>query len=208
VGLGLLVAAAISALALAMPAAEAAKSKKKGGNKTVTASTGNVNIPIPDGTMAAPGVLNVPITTGKALKGKEIADVDVRIRLTGVDVGSYNAALIAPNGATAGLVFPGLTTGTTWGTGPASCAGTPLTFSDESPNMLSQAPADQPDTLVEPYAGTAQPAGSAFAGNPLAVMDGGKPKGTFTVRIIDFSIGDTGTLHCAQVLIKPRKPLK
>ncbi len=201
-GLGLLVAAAVCALALAMPAAEAAKGKKKGGNKTVTASTGNVNLTIPDATMDLPGILNVPITAGKKLKGKEIADVNVRIRLTGTDVGPYEAAISAPDGAFVFLGGPG-TEGTTWGTGPTDCAGTPLTFDDESPNQLGSADPDEPDILTPPYAGSAQP-----NGYPLAIMDGGRAKGTFNLRIFDLAPGDAATLHCAQVQIKPRKPLK
>lgn len=205
--IALAVAIAVLAVALAVPFAGAAKKGKKGKNKPVTLSSGDINLTIPDRGPAVTdpvGVLDVPITAGKALKGKEIADVNVSVRLTATtEIAAIQAFLIAPDQTTTGLVF-NTWSGLTVGTGAAGCGGAMLTFDDETPNEIgSGVAADQPDFVVQPYAGRVRP-----EGYPLATMDGGPARGRWVVRFVDVAnaIG-VNTVNCAQVVVKPRNKL-
>ncbi len=203
---GVLVVALALVLTLGPATSGAAKGKKKP-SSTFTLSSGDINVLVPE-EGPPPGEIDgfakLPIVGGKKLKGREIADVDVNLRATGV-VETLSMRVTAPNGASAWLLRPGGVEGETLGSGAASCAGSFLTFADETPFFTGTAPFTHPLELPPPYVGRVQPDDN----RPLFVMDGGKPKGTWTVTLLDDDDGvGQATVHCVQIVVKTRKPVK
>ena len=194
-------------------AAESAKKKKKmkkGKKKPTRARTfqNAQQLLIPDDPPGAsfPGQLDATIRVGKKLKGLEVADADVSVRITHPDTSDLDMFLIAPNGGTVGLAFDmgGQPNNNAYGAGTADCAGIPTTFSDETFNFLSNASIiNEPGEILSPWAATVEPQG--FPG-PLNIVDGSRVRGTWTLRILDDANGDVGTLHCWKLRIKPRRP--
>src|SRR6266545_146382 len=173
-GVAVLLATVMGALALAVPTAGGAKAKKKGtGTVDITQA---VNQAIPDQTsFAAPRIpLISMIEVGKRFKGKRIRDVNVTAQTVGTSGSApafdLTARLTAPNGATTVL----------WTNGRSGSSIGPLTLDDESPLRLGSGPPVDPQALYAPYVGVAQP-----FGDPLAVMDGGPVRGTWTFEIVD-----------------------
>ena len=120
-------------------AAEAAK-KKKGGNKAKTFQNGT-QLLIPDDPPGAtfPGQLDATIKVGKAMKGKQVGDLDASVRITHAATADLDIFLIAPNGATVALANdnPGQVGNTGYGAGNADCSGAMTIFDDETFNFLS-----------------------------------------------------------------------
>ncbi len=186
----------------------AAGAKKKAANKVKTfQNAASQTIPDrPAGVDQPLGTLNSTITVGKALKGKQVADVDVSIAATHPDLDELDFYLTAPDGATTFLTGENSGIGgaaTTYGTG-GGCGGTLTTFSDETSNFISNndTPSGFPGEVLSPWAATVQPNGF-----PLRIMDGGPARGTWTLRVFDFTNGDVGTLTCWKLSIKPRNKL-
>jgi subtilisin-like proprotein convertase family protein len=204
--------AILGAVALAMSVTVglsmgAAEAKKKGGNKARTFQNGQ-QLLIPDDPQGAsfPGQLDATIKVGKAMKGKEVADADVSVRITHPDTSDLDIFLIAPNGGTVGLANDngGQAGNTSYGSGSADCKGAATTFSDETFNFLSNAAlVNEPGEVLSPWAATVEPQGLPA---PLNIVDGSKARGTWTLRILDDTNGDVGTLNCWKVRIKPRSP--
>lgn len=200
----------IAALALSATAGLAAggaagAKKKKGGNKARTFQNGQ-QLLIPDDPPGAsfPGQLDATIKVGKAMKGKEVADADVSVRITHPNPADLDIFLIAPNGGTVGLAFDnaGQAGNTGYGAGSADCKGSPTTFNDETFNFLSNAAlVNEPGEILSPWAANVEPQGLPA---PLNIVDGGKARGTWTLRILDDANGNTGTLNCWKVRIKPQ----
>lgn len=192
--------------------AEAAKKKKKKKRKNPDRARTFQNaqqLLIPDDPPGAsfPGQLDATIKVGKAMKGREVADADVSVRITHPDTADLDIFLIAPNGATVGLAFdnagPAPGPNTSYGSGPADCTGAPTTFNDETFNFLSNAAlVNEPGEILAPWAANVEPQGLP---SPLNIVDGGKARGTWTLRILDDANGDVGTLNCFKVRIKPER---
>ena len=179
--------------------------KKRAGNKAKTFQNGQ-QLLIPDDPQGAsfPGQLDATIKVGKAMKGKEVADADVGFRISHADSNDLSIFLIAPNGATVGLASDnaGQAGNTGYGAGDPSCKGQLTTFSDETFNFISNdATVSEPGEILSPWAATVEPQGVPA---PLNIVDGGKARGVWTLRILDFANNDQGTLHCFRLRIKPR----
>ena len=181
--------------------------KKKRGNKAKTFQNGTQFL-IPDDPPGAgfPGQLDAGIRVGRVMKGKEVADANVSIRITHPAPGDLDIFLIAPNGGTVGLAFdnsgPVGTAG--YGSGPANCSGGLTTFDDETFNFISNAAAvNEPGEILAPWAASVEPQGLPA---PLNIVDGGRATGRWTLRILDDTTGGVGTLNCFKVRIKPRSP--
>jgi subtilisin-like proprotein convertase family protein len=205
-----LLALALSATAAIATGGQAAAAKKKGSSGKARTFRNGQNSVIPDrlaGGTAFVGVLDSTIRVGKAMKGKVVGDVDVSIRATHPDLDDLDFYLIAPSGAKVFLTgnHDGVANAaTSYGTGNPDCSGAMTTFSDETANFLSDATAAtpiEPNQILSPWAATVQPEGF-----PLSVLDGGKARGTWTLRAEDFVNGDSGTLNCWKLRIKPRNP--
>jgi hypothetical protein len=185
-GIAVLAAMIIGSLAVAVPTAGAAK--KGGGAVNLTKV---VNQAIPDQTSFA--ALRVPltstITVGKRFRGRKIRDVNVTAQTAGASGSNpafdLTARLTGPNGATTQL----------WSNGRSGSSIGPLTLDDESPLRLGSGPPVDPQALYAPYVGVAQP----FS-DPLAVMDGGPVRGTWTFEIVDIlsMSGNQGTSNLVQ----------
>jgi hypothetical protein len=182
VAVALLVALAIT------PVAEAQKKKKGGGGAVdITKAVGAV---IPDRAPGGPfggvyGQLTSTIEVGKRFKGRRVRDVNVTVQTLGATgtnpADDLVAVLTAPNGASARL-FESLEGYTT----PESSIG-PLTLDDESPFFLGGGPPIVAAALFQPWAGTAE----SF--DPLALMDDGPVRGTWTLKMLDGSAAGGGT---------------
>jgi hypothetical protein len=212
-GLGTLVLALAAALAL-VPGANALKQgppKPKAVNKIQQA-----NAPIP----VAPG--GSPFTTSRTTsslnvpKTKKfnwfIRDVNIDLHLTvppGSNTDDLQIFVVGPNGALGFLsAFNGSVDATGFGAG---CNGQATLFDDQSPSfgMFSAAfdPAtDDPNTEEfkdrPPYIGKTNPDGT------MRVFNNFKPRGTWTLVIINNSTTETGTLVCWSVHAKPQKVAK
>ncbi|MGZ5336260.1 MAG: hypothetical protein ACXWZ6_12325 [Solirubrobacterales bacterium] len=197
---------------VAMEAAKKGKKKGKGKKrkKRGKAMTFRSELPaeIPDrgaGVTGYFGVLDSWIRVGPAMRGKRVADVDAGFSVSGPpdqleDIGVY---LRAPNGAFTLLAKDngGQTGNTSYGTG--NCRGGATRFSDETLNFISNfdQPTIQPGEILSPWLAAVQPQGF-----PLAIMDGGRARGRWTLHVEDNQAGDTFTLNCWWVRIKPRNP--
>jgi subtilisin-like proprotein convertase family protein len=187
--LGLIVVGVLSMCLVFGSLAGVANAKKK----KKASSTANVTVPInqvvPPATPGPPfrnSLLSSTTVLGKKFKGKQIGDVNATVSWTvsgpGSDLDDLLVRLIAPNGASSFLVDNNLF-GTTLG---------PLTLDDEAPfRITGDDPADDQisDLVYAPYVGKATP---SFI--PLAVMDGGPAKGTWTLQVFNFE-DDPAEIH-------------
>ena len=76
------------------------------------------------------------------------------------------------------------------------CTTGPTTFTDETHNFISDGdpPATFPGTVFSPWANIVQ-----TDGFPLSILDGGKAKGTWTLRVVDDTAGNQFALNCWQL---------
>lgn len=201
-----LAAALTVCAALAAPGAEAAPKKDKGPKPPPKIGVFKVAIPqpVPDrapGATAFVGLLDSTIRVGRRYKGREISDVDVGVSVLGPagatdDIELY---LRSPNGATVFLAgdHAGQDGNSSYGTG--DCTTGPTTFTDETENFISdgEPPATFPGTVFSPWANIVQ-----TDGFPLSVVDGGKAKGTWTLRVVDDTAGSQFALNCWQLTLR------
>ncbi len=181
----------------------AAAAKRKGPNKARSFQNG-VNQAIPDDPPGAsfPGQLDSTIKVGRKMKGRAVADVNVSVRLSHPETDDLDLFLISPQGATVLLATgnDGQPGNEGYGSGDPNCDGAMTTFDDETPNFISNAgTVNEPGEILSPWAARVEPFGF-----PLSVNDGNKARGRWTLRILDFQNGDTGSLHCWRLQIKPR----
>ena len=191
-GRPVLIVALLAAWALATILAPEAAAK----TKTKTFSSGDVSV-----TFGEPMPFNrigIQVPRQGRLKDIDVAvrldhaaDSEVEIELHGPGQQPPSALLSAGNGGS----------GANFGTGPASCAGTPTVFDDEAVASITSGTA--------PFAGTFGPQ------EPLSVFDGTKIKGTPAKGPWILSLADevrppvstfAGTLYCVSLTIK-YKPL-
>lgn len=149
-----------------------------------------------------PGQLDSTIRVGRKMKGRSVADVNVSVRISHPDTDDLDMFLISPQGATVLLATAnaGRDGNTGYGSGAANCGGAMTTFDDETPNFISNAAfVNEPGEILSPWAATVEPFGF-----PLSINDGNKARGLWTLRILDFANGNSGTLNCWKLRIKPR----
>jgi hypothetical protein len=195
---------AAAALLWAGPAAA------KGGKSRTFERSLTPNLAIPD---ASPGgffgIARSQINVPKKFKGKVVSDVNVTgIQTTGsgADAAEDNWLVLgAPNGRTLIMTF-GLT-GQNVG---------PLTLDDDTSTSLCTSPTptpecslQDPESLGQPFAGTAN---LAFRGNgtgSLAYFNGLKMRGTWTLTVVDDNDDNvTSVLNAWGLKIKAAKPVK
>ena len=152
--------------------------------KTKTFSSGSIAVPIPDEDVAT---TSVKVGGGKKSKVK---DVNVSVRLDHTNTGDLVVELISPRGKSVRLSDTD-SSGDDWGSGPNSCAGTPLTFDDEAGTALADG--------TDPYAGSFRPNES------LSAFDGSKMKGYWDLVVADVAFADEGTIGCVDLEIKYKK---
>lgn len=207
-GLGAL-ATALAVCLMVAPSAALGK-KKGGGTVDITQS---VNAPIPDAGppdpasigFSAPGTLTSMIDVGKRFQGKRIRDVNVTLQTVGTSgtapASDIRASLSAPNGTT---VF--LFTALAGYTGNPSVSIGPLTLDDEARLLLGEGFPTDPFHLFIPWAGTATPLPD-FS-EPLATMDNGPVRGTWTLIVQDLFPPETSTLISWRLNVLAGRPFK
>jgi hypothetical protein len=177
--------------------------KKKKSSKTVTVSkTGPIAVPMATtGPSGVDGHVDVPLIVGKKAKGKRVAldTLTVTTSWTSAANGDLNplsAELIAPNGRTVGLNAPFFDN---------QVANQGPTF--ETPNTsqtvctATTPPCSGVDqTLVRPYAGPDKNVA-------LLAFDGVSAKGTWILRLSNFSSTVTGNLASVTLQMSLMNPL-
>lgn len=176
--------------------ADAKKKKHKKSNSVTISKSTSTPIPAGDGVNQIAGVASVPLTVGKKAKGKVVGfgSTSVTFGASG-EAGQLDALdlkLIAPNGRTVFLDNPEELVGP----GNDTSFG-PLTETPDSPVFFcrpdpSPPPAgcpngDPDNSLGPPFAGTA-------GEDQLALFNGGPAKGTWTLRVLNFSTLSTFVL--------------
>ncbi|MDX6617176.1 MAG: hypothetical protein QOD60_2267 [Solirubrobacterales bacterium] len=188
-------------------AADAKKKKHKSG--TVTASKTTPTAIPASSNGDSPGTLTaVPLTVGKAAKGKVVgwSSLSVTTSFTGSNtmaLGQIRSRLTAPNGRTVSLINPVYYNGN-----PTSVSG-PLTETPDSPFLVClpqpvAAPCpggvtkDPEATVGPPYAGT--------VGNSQLALFGGVPaKGVWTLKVLNTGVGTTAVLNSVSISITLKK---
>jgi hypothetical protein len=186
--------AAVACLAIAVAPAASAKTPKR---LSITQTVGQM----PGGWSGPPAdipFIGPTINVGKKYRGLKIRDVNVTFQTTGTApgvAGGLNVWITAPNEATQTLVL-GLS-GQNVG---------PLTLDDESPNSLGLGlPCPTPDFLCEPYIGSAR----ALDGeDPLAVLDGGRVRGPWTLTFFNFSSTPQNILESWRIDVVTGRPFR
>ncbi|HEY9281902.1 MAG TPA: M36 family metallopeptidase [Pyrinomonadaceae bacterium] len=148
----------------------------------VSASTGNVSIPLPD-------VATTEIPINVADSGF-VGDVNVRFRLNHSFDGDLEIRLIAPDGTAVLLADNRGGSGDNFGTGANDCSGTQTLFDDSAAALISAG--------VAPFANSFRPE------SPLAALNGKQMNGVWKLRITDTGAADVGTLGCASLEIQPQ----
>jgi subtilisin-like proprotein convertase family protein len=167
---------------------------KKAKNVDITKA---VNLGVPNGSMAAEGLLESTIDVGKKFKGLRIRDVNATVQTTGSAAGAagdLQVRLTAPNQATV-FLFGGL--------GGQSIG--PLTLDDESPLVLLGT--TSAFSLGVPYAGTAQP-GVSVIGGALSLMDDERVRGAWTLSVADLGGATTSVLNSWRLSVRTGKPYR
>lgn len=198
--------ALVLALAAVASPASADAAKKRRPNKPMVFRS-NQPAAIPDrgtGVNGFFGVLDSWIRVGRAMRGKEVADVDVGFSISGPvgQLEDIDVYLQSPNGTFILLANDNEGQPGTTSYGAGQCRNGAIRFSDETLNFISNAepPPIQPGEIFSPWVATVQPQGFF----PLATMDGSRARGRWTLHVEDDQAGDTFTLSCWWVRIKPR----
>ncbi|HYN19831.1 MAG TPA: proprotein convertase P-domain-containing protein, partial [Thermoanaerobaculia bacterium] len=151
-------------------------------SQTVTASSGDVAVPIPDLSTA-----EVPILVAD---NGAVTDVNVRVRLNHTFDGDLVISLVAPDGTTVVLSNRRGAGGDNFGSGANSCAGAPTVFDDSAAATIAS--------------GTAPFNGSFRPDSPLSALNGKATAGTWKLRVSDQAGADVGTIFCVQLEISRR----
>jgi hypothetical protein len=184
--------------------ADAKKKKKhKSGSVTVSRTT-PTQLPASSNGNSPGSLTAVPLTVGKAAKGKVVgwSSLSVTTTFTGSNnmaLGQIRARLVAPNGRTVQILAP------PWYNGNPTSVSGPLTETPDSPALvcfpqpgLAPCPGgvtkDPDATVGPPYAGTVGDSALAwFAGVPA--------KGVWTLRVLNNGVGTTAVLNSVSITI-------
>lgn len=199
---GVLALAMCVAFALVAGTADAKKKKKKkGGNSVTLSQTTPTAIPAGDAVTGISGVATLPFTVGKKAKGKVVSSNSLTATFQVSDpagsLDDLDLKVIAPNGRTVFLDNPALFAGS----GSETVVG-PLTQTANSstgycaPNPAPPppgCPAGDPDNILPPpWAGTAR-------NLDLAFFSGVQARGTWLLKVINFSTSSTHVLNMASI---------
>jgi subtilisin-like proprotein convertase family protein len=190
-------AALVGCLALGMPATGLAKKKKL---VTVRVSTGSIAMPIPDAP-SSPEDTTTPSLARSSLVPRipnraTITNVTASVRISHGFDADLELFLASPRG----VILLSRDNGgvrDNYGTGAASCTGTPTTFDSRAATPITAG--------FAPFVGTFAPQESLGV---LAGVRGAAATVPWTLEIADDSVQDAGTLHCFTLNIQYRAPKK
>jgi subtilisin-like proprotein convertase family protein len=161
--------------------------KVTGTATTVSYSTGDIAVAIPDATSAGPGTVDVPLAVtseGTVLR------VAASVRLDHTFDDDLSISLISPTGTTVALSHRNGGSGDDYGSGANDCSGTPTGFNDLVATSI--------------VSGAAPFAGSFLPQEPLSAFSGEAQEGGWKLRIADLATADTGTVGCVRLKIRKR----
>ena len=179
--------------------ADAAKKKKKKGQNAV--SIQKLNVPVADRAVGAPQAAVTPITFAvpNSFGNKVVGNTELTLQVTGSAAGyldDIEARLIAPSGRVISFNIPDS------GIAPNQSFG-PTRYTPNSPFgfcLDATPPCEDPDdNLGPPFNGT-------VGDTDLALFDGIKMKGTWTLKILDFDDTLTGVVNLAKLDVRAAKP--
>jgi subtilisin-like proprotein convertase family protein len=184
------------------------KKKKKGKKpRGVFNGSANPNAAVPEDAAAGPSTaISSTINVGKAFKGRVVGDLDLTgLRVTGPDNAADDLVfkLRAPNGRTVQVLSNKGDTGIG-----------PLTLNDETRTSICDESAptcvDPDQSLVQPFAGTANVLGAGVGGvGPLSSFDGVPMRGNWTLTAVDEGeAAGANTLNSWGLRIAAAKPVK
>jgi subtilisin-like proprotein convertase family protein len=119
----------------------------------------------------------------------KIKDVNVMVRLNHENTFDLGLHVLGPSGRYNAPWGNGTTGGTSYGTGPNNCSGTPTVIDDQADTSI--------DDGITPYAGSFsghRPLGLAFNGRSM--------KGTWWLVVNDDNMLDEGTIGCWKLRIR------
>jgi subtilisin-like proprotein convertase family protein len=147
-----------------------------GGTTTVSYSSGNTAVAIPDNN---PVGVDIPIIISDT---GSITDVNVSVRLNHTFDGDLAMTLIAPDNTAIPLVTNRGGAGANFGTGTNDCSGTPTVLDDSAATAISAG--------AVPFAGSFKPE------SLLSILNGKNLAGTWKLHVVDSGPADTGTVGC------------
>jgi subtilisin-like proprotein convertase family protein len=150
---------------------------------TVTYSTGNILVPIPD-----QSTVDVPINIAD---NRVVSHVTVYVRLNHTFDRDLELRLVAPDQTEVPLAIRRGGDGDNYGSGTNSCSGTFTVFDDDAPTFIDQG--------TPPFAGTFHAEGN------LSVVNDKRTNGTWKLRVTDTVALDVGTVGCVQLAITSPK---
>jgi subtilisin-like proprotein convertase family protein len=152
---------------------------------TVSYSTGNIAVAIPDASSAGPGTVDIPLVVtseGTVLR------VAASVRLDHTFDDDLTISLISPTGTAVALSHRNGGSGNNYGSGANDCSGTPTSFNDLVATSI--------------VSGTVPFAGSFLPQEPLSAFSGEAQEGGWKLRIADLVGADTGTVGCVRLNIR------
>jgi subtilisin-like proprotein convertase family protein len=198
-----LTAMAVTGLATAaLVAAGASPAAAKTVTRTATFSQClSPALPIADQSVVA-ATLNVPVPkNGKKVQGGIVTAVNsAGVRISHFFAGDLFINLVSPGGRAIGLAVSRGSTGNGYGSGPASCSGEQVLFSDAFATPIST-PGSTGD---DPIRGNFRPE------QPLSTFAGGPARGAWTLLVVDCCAGRTGALDAFSLNLTYtyKKPVK
>lgn len=134
--------------------------------------------------------VNVPVPkNGKKVQtGRVTAFQSAAIRITHTYASDLDVVLVSPGGKAVPLVIEQGSNRDGFGTGPADCTGSLVSFSDAFSTPTSEI-ASGSDILVDPITGQFKPL------EPLSGFIGGPAKGLWTLVVQDCCEEDTGAIN-------------
>jgi hypothetical protein len=209
----LLTCAGIASLGLVTGSSAVAKTKTATFNQCVSGA-----IPIPDegptsgtptGSAALAVPVNVPKFKGKQQDGVVTAFSTAGVRISHTDDGDLVLNLVSPGGKVVGLGQQrddsGNSSGDGYGSGPADCSGSLVSYSDAFTTPIAT-PGNTANAA--PIVGSFRPE------QPLAAFVGGPARGMWTLVVTDTAGEDVGTINALslnltyQYKVKPKKKKK
>jgi subtilisin-like proprotein convertase family protein len=147
-----------------------------------TGSSGDIDMPIPDGPTGAPIESTINIVGAGA-----IVDVNVAVRISHTYDSDLDITLISPTGTTRDLSSDNGTSGDNYGSGNTDCTGTFTVFDDAAATTIT--------TGTPPFAGSFRPE------QALSALNGTDGAGNWKLRIDDQFNQDLGVLHCWELRV-------
>ena len=114
-----------------------------------------------------------------------ILDIRPRFRINHTFDADLDIFLVSPTGIVIPLSTDNGGSGDNYGSGAATCAGTPTIFADSAATLITAG--------APPFAGTFKPE------SPLNTVAGASMTGTWKLRIRDDFGADAGTIFCFQL---------